>query len=236
MMTSAPQTLTCEISNRVFVTDNIFILTLRASSPQRFEYQPGQYAVLSIKNDNEHAPRPYSIAVMPGQDTLVFHIKDNGHGLSHALATADTGQTLEVEYPMGSAVYTPSDRPIIAVGGGLGLAPLLPIVKTALSQNSAREIHLYHGAADQDNLYQDMFLKSMAENHSHFHYIPVIEHLHGTAAMAAAERHDDLSGFDAYLSGAPVMVMETFKALQELGLRRQNTYSDGLSNEIKDFV
>lgn len=236
MTIGAAQTLTCEISNREFVTDNIFILTLRASAPQYFEYQPGQYAIISLTNNSEHAARPYSIAGMPGQETLVFHIKDNGHGLSHALATAEKGQALEVEYPMGSAVYTPSDRPIIAVGGGLGLAPLLPIVQTALSQDSAREIHLYHGAADLDSLYQDALLKDLAENHSHFHYIPVIEHLHGTAAMAAAERHDDLSGFDAYLSGAPVMVMETFKALQELGLQRQNTYSDGLSSEIKDFV
>lgn len=235
-MTRAPQNMICRFQSRHHFNDDIFAIELARDDSAPFDYIAGQYAILSIAEDDEHAPRPYSIAGMPGQDSITFHIKNAGHGLSHALSTLKQGARINIEFPLGSAVYKSSDMPIIAIGGGLGLAPLLPIIQSALNDDPNHEIHIYHGVSGADDLYQDQFLKTLMADHNNVHYTGVIEDLHGTAAMAAYNQHTDLSGYIAYLSGAPAMVTATFKALEDRGLQLNNIISDALSDQIKDFV
>ncbi len=230
------QNVICRIKSREIFTDRIFALRVKAKDGCIFDHAPGQYAIISLPSDDSHDPRPYSIASMPDTNELVFHIKDVGRGLSHALMNAPEGTEVALEYPLGSAVYRPKKSPIIAIGGGLGLAPILPIIRTALKDDPSHDVFLYHGAAKESDLYLDEKLKSMCKTYPHLEYKGVIEDIDGTVGAIAAAAHDDLSNFNAYLSGAPAMVIACFKALEEKGLDIKNTISDALSGEIKDFV
>ncbi|MGM0422999.1 MAG: hypothetical protein ACQEQL_07895 [Pseudomonadota bacterium] len=233
----APREITCRIAAKTRLAPDIYELCLEAAAAGAtdngiFHYLPGQYAILSLPG---HDPRPYSIAGMPDTTRICFHVKDIGHGLSHAIAALKTEDTVTVSFPHGKAILQPgSSRPIIAIGGGLGLAPLLPIVKTALHHMPERQIQLFHGGVTAVDLYLEPVLQELSARYPHFSYTGVTENPINDFAtglvsdVAKAQLPDDLSGYEAYLSGAPAMVQACLAPLLDKGLSRDLVFSDSL--------
>src|SRR3546814_2147017 len=89
-------------------------------------------------------------------DELVFHIREVAGGrVSASVAqVAQPGSPVQVEGPFGEA-YLREDhtRPILAVGGGSGLAPILSIVSRAVEADMHQPIHLYFGARETRDVY-----------------------------------------------------------------------------------
>jgi NAD(P)H-flavin reductase len=172
---------------------------------------------------------------MPDTTRVCFHIKDIGYGLSHAMSGLETEDTVTVSFPHGKAVLQAgSTRPIIAIGGGLGLAPLLPIIKTALHHMPAREILLFHGGVTAADLYLEPVLQELSSRYQNLSYTGVTENpINGFATglvsdVANRQLPDDLSGYEAYLSGAPAMVEACLAPLLDKGLSRDLVFSDSL--------
>lgn len=210
------------------ISSSIFELRLQQPDKRFFTFKPGQYAFLQ---HGEHEARPYSIASSPDQDTICFHIKDTGHGLSHGLSKVKENEDVLINYPHGSAVYRETDRPILAIGGGLGLAPLVPIVRAALKDNPDHRIFLYHGTETEQDLYLHAELENLSAHFPNLVYRAVTETPNsksetGLVGDIAAIHHDDLSGFDAYISGAPTMVIHTVEQLEKKGLKRRHIFTD----------
>lgn len=214
---------------KIIRSPQITEVVLKSSAVEKFQFSPGQYAILSCE---DHDPRPYSIASDPGQDTLSFHIKNTGHGLSHFLSTSDLGTPVSIDCPHGSAVLQQdSIRPILAIGGGLGLAPLCPIIRAVLDQNSAHKVILFHGVKHHEDLYLDQEMKDLAHRFENFAYtgvteIPYQAHPTGILADAVIQNLSDVSEFDIYISGAPAMVIATLQQLDCHGLNRGRVFTD----------
>lgn len=234
----------CKIADRSLVAPDIFQLTLKSCDEKQvpFDFHAGQYALISIPGQDEHAARPYSIASRPGLETISFHIKDMDRGLSHALLNLSTDQTITLDFPHGDAHYRASDRPVLMVAGGLGLAPLISILEQMkVTGDKARHVYLYHGTMKAADLYMDERLSDMARQWPVLKYFGVTEeadhhHPQGRIGDFVAAAHDNLSNFDAYLSGPPVMVTHAFSLLQDKGLKLSRTYSDALHHDIKTFA
>ncbi len=234
----------CTIADRSLVAPDIFSLTLEAydQSQVSFGFQAGQYALISIPGQDEHAARPYSIASRPGLETISFHIKDMDRGLSHALLNLSADQAITLDFPHGDAYYRASDRPVLMVAGGLGLAPLISILEHMKANgDETRPVYLYHGVMKAADLYMDERLNDMAQQWPAFKYFGVTEEAdhhypQGRIGDVVAAAHNNLSDFDAYLSGPPVMVTHAFSLLQDKGLKLSHTYSDALHHDIKTFA
>jgi len=231
----------CHITRTEFFTDDIFAVTLARKDGGIFDFKAGQYAVIGLPDAPEHDARPYSIASNPQTAEISFHIKSAGRGISGELAAAEKGMAVEIDMPHGAAWYRPESRPLLLVGGGLGLAPLLAIATEAEKINPGRKIFLYHGAYSANDLYQHDQLAAKAAQNEHFQYTGVTEAAadnipQGRIGEFTAGRHDDLSGFDAYLSGPPAMVSHCFSLLQDKGLDPARTFSDALHHEIRPFA
>ena len=88
------------------------------------DYHPGQYVDIRIPDDDE--VRSFSMANLPGNGELEFMIKVYERGkFSSLLSSGDLqpGHELEVTGPYG--VFTlraKSDRPLLFIGGGAGIA------------------------------------------------------------------------------------------------------------------
>src|SRR3546814_12793750 len=89
-------------------------------------------------------------------DELVFHIREVAGGrVSASVAqVAQPGSPVQVEGPFGEA-YLREDhtKPILAVVGGSGLAPILSIVTRAVEADMHQPIHLYFGARGSHDVY-----------------------------------------------------------------------------------
>ncbi|MFP3373681.1 FAD-binding oxidoreductase, partial [Pseudomonas sp. SIMBA_068] len=57
------------------------------------------------------------------------------------------GDLLDVRLPMGSfTLDEQSERPIVLIGAGVGITPLIAMLREQLAKRQARRIHLFHGA------------------------------------------------------------------------------------------
>jgi NAD(P)H-flavin reductase/ferredoxin len=129
------------------------VLRVDLSIPAGFDFSAGQFIQL-IRPDGE-LMRPYSIASLPDERRLELHVALLPDGqMSQWLRTA-AGADVRLRGPFGECVYVPGEqeRPLLLVGTGTGLAPLLGIARTALQAQHKAPIHLLHGAADIDGLY-----------------------------------------------------------------------------------
>jgi len=207
------------------------VLKLEMENRQRLPFTAGQYALLSTP---DHEARPFSIASTPDAAHLEFHIRSAGQGLSDFLVShAQLGAEILLEAPFGTSHWRASDRPLLALAGGLGVAPLKAILETQLATAGSPPCHLYWGVRAADQLYLDHFFRTLAQKYPRFSYIPVLSDVDATdtyrtgfTSDAVGADFDTLAGFDIYMAGPPPMVAATLPALLHHGAESEHIFSD----------
>jgi sulfhydrogenase subunit gamma (sulfur reductase) len=123
-----------------------------------FDYKPGQFALLSAFGEGE---APFGIVSLPLQkDGLEFAVRRIGT-VTRALHELEPGDTLGVRGPFGN--WFPLDdyegKNIIIIGGGIGMAPLRPVINKILEQrDNYEELVIINGArTPQDLVFQPEF-------------------------------------------------------------------------------
>ncbi len=127
---------------------------------------------------------------------------------------------MQISAPLGSCFYLHDapQQPLLLIGTGSGLAPLIGIVRDALAQQHTGDIYLYHGSHDAAGLYLIDELREMAGHYPNFHYVPCVsdtdastQYQAGRAMEIALVAHSDLAGWRVFLCGNPNMVKTTRK-------------------------
>jgi NAD(P)H-flavin reductase len=212
------------------------ILRVALAQRQRLRFRAGQYAHLRL---GDAPARPYSIASAPDLDHLEFHIRSAGQGgLSAALVEhTRPGTELTLEGPFGHSYWRGGTRPLLALAGGLGVAPLKSILEAHLAVAGSPPCHLYWGVRDEGQLYLDRHFRTLAQKHPRLSYIPVLSETAGTqlrsgfVSAALAEDFAHLADVDIYLAGPPAMVAATLPALLDLGADQGRIFSDSWQPE-----
>lgn len=97
------------------------------------DYKPGQFAFVSAFGAGE---APFGITSTPGRTSyLEFAVNALGH-VTHTLHSLEVGDPVGVRGPLGN--WFPMEelkgKNIIILGGGIGGAPLRPVIQTILDQ------------------------------------------------------------------------------------------------------
>ena len=183
-------------------------------------YHAGQF--VNLKNEAGWV-RSYSLASLPTEDEhLELQVRRMPEGqMSHWMIDEfDVGMHIELEGPNGHCIYTDGEleKPILMVGTGTGLAPLIGILRDALHQGHSGPIYLYHGARSSDEIYLHDTLTELAQQYDNVHYHACVsgddvddDMEAGRAADIAMQYHPDLKGYRLFLCGAPEMVREMRK-------------------------
>jgi propane monooxygenase reductase subunit len=218
------------------LTRDIRRLVVRFAEGEEFSFHPGQYVDIGIPGTEEH--RSFSMANLPGGD-LEFMIKlyPGGH-FSGLLADGKlaVGDELQVRGPYG--VFTlreNSERPLLFMGGGAGMAPILSLLRGMAQNGTARPATYYYGARTQADLFHLEELAALCAEVPGLRFVPALsESDHSTvwdgeAGMVTdvVERLEpDLASIDAYLCGPPPMVDAAIELLVRRGLPEAHIYYD----------
>ncbi|MBL8818052.1 MAG: FAD/NAD(P)-binding protein [Planctomyces sp.] len=119
---------------------------------RRFQFRPGQFNMLYVPGLGEAA---ISISGNPIQEGLIPHTIREAGNVTHAISSLSTGDTLGLRGPFGSSWPTElcEDRDVILVAGGIGLAPLRPVIFDMLSNRDRyRRCTVLMGARDPSGL------------------------------------------------------------------------------------
>lgn len=169
---------------------------------------------------NNAEPRYFSIASAPEDDLLSFHIRHTGHGFSAlAFSSLTEGSDITLEGPMGHGVPAPPERPLLLLAGGIGIAPMLSVIRHRIHNGLAAPVTLYWGVRDKTQIYLHDVFRALADEHDAFSYIPLVSDTpcpgirNGFAGTAVTEDYDDLSASSIYMAGPRAMIDATMPLL-----------------------
>jgi NAD(P)H-flavin reductase len=115
--------------------------------------QPGEFMMLYAFGVGEVA---ISLSGIPGDGTLVHTIRSVG-AVSAALCAAQPGSTIGVRGPFGAGwgLRRAAGRDLVIVAGGVGLAPLRPVLHAVLAERErfGRVVLIAGARAQRDFLY-----------------------------------------------------------------------------------
>ncbi|MDA8743529.1 FAD/NAD(P)-binding protein [Rubripirellula amarantea] len=134
-------------------------LTFRdAALQESYRFAPGQFNMLYLPSAGEIA---ISISDDPKRtDSLAHTIRVAGN-VTRSLAGMSVGQTLGLRGPFGTSwpMAQCVGRDVVIVAGGIGLAPLRPVIHTLLNERRQfGRLNLLYGARSPDTiLYHDRY-------------------------------------------------------------------------------
>jgi CDP-4-dehydro-6-deoxyglucose reductase len=141
----------------------------------RLDYLPGQYALVG-DIDNRVPQRSYSIANAPRPDglitLLVTRVVDEGHPV-WLTERIEPGDRLLLAGPYGSFIADPSstDRPVLYLAGGSGLAPIRALLEAALTSRATSTATLFVSARTSADLIDHARFRTWEALHPTFRYL-----------------------------------------------------------------
>lgn len=212
---------------------DVMRLFLKLPEGKKLNYIAGQYIDI-IMSDGRH--RTYSIAGAPRDDGMIeLHIRnvEGGRFSDFVFHHLEQKTILRIEGPMG-AFYLRQDsqRPMLLVAGGTGLAPIKAIVEAAQQVGDTREIVLYWGVRSKRDLYFQETVEQWAESEQ-FNYVPVLSEpdndwqgRSGFVHQAVMEDVSNIAQYDVYAAGPPIMVSSARTSFLEAGLPETQIFHD----------
>ena len=215
-------------------------LQLPASDP--FVYHAGQYVEFLLRDG---ARRSYSMANAPHNGPAVeLHIRHmpGGKFTDHVFGAMKEKEIQRIEGPFGSFyLREDSDKPMVLLASGTGFAPIKALIEHMQFQDIQRPATLYWGGRRPEDLYMDDWVQAKLQEMPKLRYVPVISNATpedawtgrtGFVHRAVLEDFPDLSGYQVYACGAPIVVDSARKDYSELaGLPEEEFYADSFITE-----
>ena len=182
-------------------------------------FLPGQYAKLSLPGVD--GPRSYSMSNIANEEgRWAFQIKRVKGGEASEVLFGDSlyEQAVTIDAPYSIAHLQPhSDRPVICIAGGSGLAPMVSILRgIAQRDDTAANPILYYGARTGMDLVTKTYFETIPGFCPDDQYVPIVSEPDKSESWSGAKGlvHDFLkenlkdhcNENEYYLAGPPPMV------------------------------
>ena len=194
--------------------------------------------------------RAYSMANHPAETGIIMlnvriALPPTGQAVppgvvSSWLFSLKPGDAVEVRGPYGHFAVEPSQRELVFIGGGAGMAPLRAQILDLLeTQDCGRKISFWYGARSRRELYYADLFEDLQRRHDNFSWHPAL------SAAEASDKWDGSTGFihqvaydnylaqhaapescEYYLCGPPLMVQSVLAMLDELGVAPESIHFD----------
>ncbi len=157
-----PEIATITKIEQMSPTEKLFDIKIdNPESQKAFDFLPGQFVELTVFGLGE---APFSIPSSPNnKDYFQLCIRDAGN-VSGALHRMKPGDKIGIRGPFGKG-YFPFEKmkgkDVIIVAGGLGLAPVMPLIHTILEdRENYKRLVIIYGSIDPENI---LFKKDIEE-------------------------------------------------------------------------
>lgn len=220
------------------------IMQLPATDVMKFH--AGQYVEFLLRDG---ARRSYSMAnaphtLDPVAPKVELHIRQmpGGKFTDVVFSTMKEKDILRIEGPYGSFyLREESNAPMILLASGTGFAPIKALIEHMQHQNITRPATLYWGGRRPSDLYMNEWVEAQLKVMPHLKYVPVISDAlpedawsgrTGFVHQAVLQDHPNLSGFQVYACGAPIVV-DSARAdyIGKAGLLEEAFFADSFTTE-----
>ncbi len=233
-----PRILPARVAKKEQLAHDVIALHLQLPTSERLQFKAGQYIEFILKDGKRRA---FSIAnAQHDSEFLQLHIRVIPGGVFSEYVANELVEKaiLRIEAPFGNFfLREDSNKPIIFVAGGTGFAPVKGIIEHMLFNNIQRDMILYRGARQLQDLYMHELCEKWAEFTPHLTYIPVISEPEGDdwqgrvglVHEAVLADYKNLSSYQAYVCGAPGMCEVAHTSFVQQGLLPDEFFSDAFT-------
>jgi CDP-4-dehydro-6-deoxyglucose reductase len=230
------------------LSHDVMGLSLRLPVAEDFHFEAGQYIDIMLPGGRR---RSFSIASPPHDSRLLeLHVRRSPGGeFSAPLFDADMRSALlTVEGPLGQFVYRSGAAPMLLIGGGTGLAPLISILRHVIETGMERDMSVYWGVRSERDLYahatlEELVMRAAAARGADgsgadgrgasLRYVPVLSEpspewqgLRGFVHEAVLQTIDDLEKYDVYAAGPPAMIEAVRREFERRGVAPGRIFFD----------
>jgi len=208
--------LPCRVQRIERPTHDVAVLYLSLPANERLQFLAGQYLEIIMRDGKRRA---YSMANPPEDDAHIeLHVRNMAGGAftDHVFNKMKDRDILRFEGPLGTFfLREDSDKPIVFLASGTGFAPIKSIVEHAFHIGVKRRMVLYWGVRIRPDLYMSQLAEKWQEEHDNFSFVPVLSDAQpedgwigrtGLVHRAVMDDLPDLSAYQVYACGAPIMV------------------------------
>ncbi len=134
---------------RVLLSHDVMGLFLRLPAAESFSFEAGQYLDIMLPGGRR---RSFSIASPPHDSRLMeLHVRkvEGGEFSAPLFEHAARSSLLSIEGPLGQFIYRAGAAPMLLIGGGTGIAPLLSILRHVVETGLERNLQDLLGRAQR---------------------------------------------------------------------------------------
>ncbi len=236
------KTLPCRIQKMERLADDVIVLHLKLPANERLQFLAGQFIEFLLKDGSR---RSFSMGNAPhDSEFLQLHVRHmpGGQFTDHVFGKMKERDILRFEGPLGTFfLREESEKPIVFVASGTGFAPIKAIIEHCLHDGITRPMTLYWGGRRPKDLYLNELPLRWAAEHAGFNYVPVISDAlpedewrgrTGFVHRAVMEDYPDLSGYQVYACGVPIMVDSARRDfIAECRLPEDEFYADSFTTQ-----
>ena len=197
-----------------------------------FQYLPGQFLRLSLELDGKPVKRAYTIASTPTRNSYIeITVKREDHGLvsRYLHDRVSVGHLLDIIAPAGKFTFTGSEHDsIVLIGGGVGVTPLMSVVRELTDIGWGNEIYFLYGCTTPEEFIFSEELNYLQDRNPNLRLVVTfsraaedIKGLHRGRITKEfiAESVPNIAGRRVHLCGPPPMAKAVTEMLTELGVQ-----------------
>lgn len=224
---------------------DVAVVRLQLPANVVLQYHAGQYIEFILRDGSRRsysmANAPHTQGDAPGVELHIRHMP-GGKFTDHVFGAMKEKEILRVEGPFGSFfLREDSDKPMVLLASGTGFAPIKAIIEHLQHKGVTRPAKLYWGCRSQDDLYLHDWAVQATAAMPNLEYIPVLSEAKpedawtgrtGFVHQAVMADLPDLSGWEVYACGAPIMVESAKRDfVAQCGLPEEAFYADAFTSE-----
>ena len=223
------------------LTHDIKQIVLKLVKPEEINYTAGQFVQLQIPEyelTEEPVYRAYSMSSCPVNKSrveLMIRLVPNGIATTYIHKYLKEGDKISFNGPYGEFYLRDTERNIVCIAGGSGMAPIKSILLDMAEKGINRKTTFFFGARTAKDLFLLGDMRELEEKLTGFRFVP---------ALSAPAPEDNWTGetglitdvvdrfltsgdnVEAYLCGSPGMIDACVKVLTANGVPEEFIYYD----------
>ncbi|MEZ2336350.1 2Fe-2S iron-sulfur cluster-binding protein [Mucilaginibacter sp. RCC_168] len=223
-------------------------------------FLPGQHLLFKLHIPGHEVPvfRYYSFSDMFNHEYYRVSVKKElppgknfdlpeGVASSYLYDCVKEGDILEAKGPSGDFYLNPEDnKPVVLIAGGIGITPLLSIIKSIAKSNPDKMVYLFYGVNESSEHAFQTELRQISDAHNNS-CITTFYNKENSGDVQGL--HYDYGGFinvqtilqitkeiylDYYICGPGAMMTYITGELEKLGIDKQNIHTESFNHKNEE--
>ncbi len=205
------------ISNIIMLAEDVMEITFKLADNEVMNFTPGQFIIVEVSSQ-PNVSRTYSVLdynLEANELKIAVRKVEGGQATTIIFNEFRVGREVKLMGAMGQElIVDKSNKELILVATGIGITPILCVLKDLVKSSYDGQIEFIHGARTLSELFYIDEIKELASKNKNIRYIPVlskdvVKNI-PSGYVTDVVKDMNLTNKDIYMCSSPV-VAKSFK-------------------------